>query len=158
MLWMKTELVGLHPLTMRCDCLYGFSLASDVPYGQSSIWMTANELFSLMMPGNWVDSLRNYRQKGRENGGGQGKVVEQDKNIMCHHVPYATRLLQCWSHTVHVTCKWFKSLWLCVHGQMVDVRKKECLDFWIVIMVCYSQKSILRAISWSWWNDQDMGL
>lgn len=39
-------------LTMWGDCLYGLALASDVPYGQSSVRVTANELLALVMPGN----------------------------------------------------------------------------------------------------------
>lgn len=47
---------------MRSDGLYRFSRGPHIPYGQSTIRMTANKLFSFMMPCHRVNSL----QKGEE--------------------------------------------------------------------------------------------
>lgn len=42
---------------MRSDDLYRFSRGPHIPYGQSTIRMTANKLFSFMMPSHRVNSL-----------------------------------------------------------------------------------------------------
>lgn len=73
--------VCFHLLTVWGDCLYGLALASDVPYGQSPVWVTANELLALVMPGNWVDRLGNDRQEAEE-GRGEGFSGSAGWNII----------------------------------------------------------------------------
>ena len=81
--------VHLHLLTVWGDCLYGLALSSDVPYGQSPVWVTANELLALVMPGNWVDRLGNNRQEAKAGGGVSGSA---GGNIMCHHLRYTVQV------------------------------------------------------------------
>lgn len=107
------------------DCLYGLALASDVPYGQSSIWVTANKLLALVMPGNWVDRLGNDRQEVR--GGGQRF------NGMKHHVPPSPLCYKffCHSHTVHIV-------------QM----RVECLCLWIIYSWTDGESEIKESCPW----------
>ena len=39
-------------LTMGGDCLNGLALAFDVPYGESSVRVTTDELLALVVPGD----------------------------------------------------------------------------------------------------------
>ena len=39
-------------LTVGGDCLNGLALAFDVPYGESSVGVTTDELLALVVPGN----------------------------------------------------------------------------------------------------------
>ncbi len=106
-------------LTVWGDCLYGLALASDVPYGQSPIWVTANELLALVMPGNWVDRLGNDRQEAGAVGGVSGSA---GWNIMCHHLPFAYKfaaLPQPYGkqYNVHM---WVKCPWFCIRYSWTD--------------------------------------
>lgn len=141
--------VSFHLLTVWGDCLNGLALASNVPYGQSPIWVTANELLALVMPGNWVDRLGNNRQEAKRGGG----VCQWFSwmNIMCHHLSYDTSSSQCRSHKVHST------MFICDSGlhtleQMVKVRWKKSgrlLQSISCGMDAYISRSFW-AICWMW--------
>lgn len=57
---------SLRVLTVWCDCLNRLALASHVPYGQSSIRVTANELLAFVVPGDRVDGLVDDSTTGSE--------------------------------------------------------------------------------------------
>lgn len=48
--------------TMWCDDLCRLGRGSYIPCGQSAIRVAANKLFTLMVPGNWVDRLEDTQQ------------------------------------------------------------------------------------------------